>query len=334
MSVERDDESTFSDLLVCVLNHRRSAALALVLGFLATAAFVVLMPVRHELSTVIEIGRVGDNAVESADTVLNKVSQAYAQPAVRTVIERHPEFTFVPEVKSSNPKGSSLVVLTSVTTAYNEDVYREIHNEVVQRLVNDHLRVLTQIRKRLELDLNQALGKAEDIGDQLKTLSIQVTTMDEEKKLVRRQLDQISKQIDQAQTNRQSAGQNVDNQAKALTLLMVDNQLQADRNRQSVLEERMVVGEVNEARRLEQQIADTKREQSVQNDRISGVRAAIANFQETRAVVPPQRSLKPVSFPMAARIAIGVVLSFLATWCAGLFAAWMERIRARMLAQG
>ncbi|MCW8956489.1 MAG: Wzz/FepE/Etk N-terminal domain-containing protein [Gammaproteobacteria bacterium] len=84
-------------------------------------------------------------------------------------------------------------------------------------------------------------NKLKTLADERKQLNADYRRLDEMDKLLNRQIEALNSSIRSAATNRQASLREVDNEASAMTLLLVDSQLQTNRNKLASLEERLYI---------------------------------------------------------------------------------------------
>lgn len=84
-------------------------------------------------------------------------------------------------------------------------------------------------------------NKLKTLDDERRQLNADYKRLDDMDKLLNRQIDDLSTNIQGATVNRQASVREVSNEASAMTLLLVDSQLQANRTKLASLEERLYI---------------------------------------------------------------------------------------------
>ena len=124
-------------------------------------------------------------------------------------------------------------------------------------------------------DLQTRKAKAEeslaDLRDKASLLKARYQRLDEVDKLLKQQIADLRAQIDDANSRRAKAIANLASEASAMTMLMIDNELQQNRTRLAALEERLFIKQQDAREQLENQIAANQREYAIQREAISKI---------------------------------------------------------------
>ncbi len=118
-------------------------------------------------------------------------------------------------------------------------------------------------------DLETRKAKVEkilaDLRDQEELFKARYKRLDEVDKLLKQQIKDLRTQINDARSRRTEAIANLNSEASAMTMLMIDNELQQNRSRLATLEERLLITQQDAREQLENQIAANQREYTIQN---------------------------------------------------------------------
>jgi len=364
------DEVSAIDLWRVLVRRRRMVAAVFALSLVAGVAQALLTKASYTYHTVVEIGRDGGGKLlDSPDTVLAKLDKAYIPQTLRDYAERNQSpKRFKIDVRV--PKGSELVMLESRGPADLASVYLLLQGAVADKLIRDHQRTIDQIdrqykaelaRARVKLDELQdqriftvqekalqgeiARGKqrVESLKDQAKLIEAQQKRLDETKHLLAQQIAEAKAFLAVSGESRGKAVTEATDEAKAMTLLMIDSSIAESRSRVAGLEERLYIGLENERERLGKQLADDRREQAteagtvselegrlvklrVDHEReidlhqqtIAEIEAKIAALRGTHPLLAPMQSLEPTGTSRRFIVAMAGVLGLIA----GLFAAF------------
>ncbi len=124
-------------------------------------------------------------------------------------------------------------------------------------------------------DLQTRKAKAEktlaDLRDKEALLKARYQRLDEVDKLLKQQIADLRTQINAANSRRSQAIANLKSEASAMTMLMIDNELQQNRSRLANLEERLIIKQQDAREQLENQIAANQREYTIQRQAIGKI---------------------------------------------------------------
>jgi len=135
------------------------------------------------------------------------------------------------------------------------------------RMKHDELqdpRTLIIPRQKLETKLAQERKALADLKDHAELLASRYQRLDETDKLLQKQIDELQAQITTSLDRRQNAIDNLRSESSAMTMLMIDNELQQNRARLAGLRERLLVTQQDRRQELEDKIAANKRQQAIQ----------------------------------------------------------------------
>ncbi|MBM7454936.1 uncharacterized protein involved in exopolysaccharide biosynthesis [Oceanisphaera litoralis] len=153
----RDDEISLVDLVKTLVKRWKLMALVFVFTLAAALAFALAMPQKYEYTTIYTIAEVNaETPLESAAGLQTKVDNLYIPTVVRDFLPRHQLETVPFKLNISNPKGSSLITITSQTVEDNESLVQELHGAITARLKGEQD---AHINHRVEL-LQQQIGAA------------------------------------------------------------------------------------------------------------------------------------------------------------------------------
>ncbi len=132
---------------------------------------------------------------------------------------------------------------------------------------------LTLALPKKDLETRKAKVKKTLAGlrDQEELLKARYQRLDEVDKLLKQQVKDLRTQINDARSRRTEAIANLNSEASAMTMLMIDNELQQNRNRLATMEERLLITQQDAREQLENQIAANQREYTIQDQAIGKV---------------------------------------------------------------
>ncbi len=330
-------EISLVDLALVVWRHRRPAFFT-VLTFAALGiAAALVLPKKYAYTTTIEIGsRVEDGKVmpiEAPDTALAKLKEGYIPQARRHYLEAHPEVDKQFVVEARVPKGSGLVVLESTAPEQDGAAYQYIQGQAVQTLVADHGRVFENQRTDIALAKQRAEGQLRALVDQEALLKTRIERLKSRAQLLEQQIADTRQLIEGATANRSRAVAEARDEARAMTLLMLDSEVRANRARLAELQQQLQIDLATERDTLQAELQENQRSQARQQAEVQHFDQQLKNLQETRAMVLGMQSLKPVGTSRSLIVLLSILLGGLLALLVPLvleFAGW---VRASVAAQ-
>jgi hypothetical protein len=327
------DEISLIDLFL-VLAKRKKLFLG-VLGFCVVAAtgLALLRNNTYLYSTSLEIGTFYQDKeqvfIDTPQTVLSKLEEGYI-PAVLSAY--HAENTEVSPIKITArlPKGSEIVVIESKGKESLGDTIKQLEGRVVDLIKADHARTIDVRRNALLVRQENLTRHQNELRDQEAMLRSDKERLQILKKLVTQQLDGVKVQVDDATASRKKARTAVSDEAKAMTLLMIDNEINQNRNRLAALEERLYVNIPNRSNELDKALADNNRAQESNKAEIASLGLVLKNFRETRAIIAPTKSMGPVGISKAVIAVLGMLLGGMLATFAVFFAEFLATARQRL----
>lgn len=384
---QEEDSINLIDLWLELAKRRTiifsSVALALIAGLL----IAFLLPQKYSYSTSIEIGstlKIGNSGetarlIDKPETVLAKIKESYIPLAQQQFRSTHPTNTSLYKIDVRAPKNSLLIVLEAKGTEDNASIYLDHLQSVTDKLLNDHQRVMNiyrgQLNSQLELakieqdelsdplmlavprqELESKLAKDQkqliDLRDQTQLIKSRYQRLDDTDTLLKQQISDLETQVKSALSQRQQAIGNMKNESAAMTMLLIDNEIQQNRTRLAELQERLHISQQNLRQEMEEKIATNIREQGVQDkvinktkselDRlaigdqraqqrqkqeITELEIQVNNIQPTRAVTPPMQSLEPTGPGKSVIIILALMLGLLIGIFAAFFASFLSKVK-------
>ncbi len=322
------DEISLVDLWLVLVKHQR--AMAAIFSTIAILGVIsaLLIPRACTYTTSIEIARSGDKLLDSPATVLAKLQESYIP-----LVLNDNESADVDRLKLSAkiPKKSDLIVLESEAPAEAGQRVQALHQAVVQLIAADHGSTISAARAELQALLHSANNKLAALKDREQLIKNKEQRLDEKAKLLSTQIEAIRKVIKESQTNRQQAISEVSGEAKAMTLMLMDNKIQQYREREALLTEQLHIGLANERDSLFQELANLRRAQDEEEEKLQEVKAKIANLRETRAITPTMRSLEPSGASRKIIVVLALVVGGLLAVFGAFFSEFMEKVRQRKM---
>jgi len=302
----QEDEVSLVDLLITLLKHKILIVVIMALSLLAGLSIALTKPKNYTYSTSIEIARGAGGLIEKPETVLAKLQESY----IDFVLNEYDSESSNPariKITAELPKDSDIVVLESTGTEEMSDIHRQLHEEVISKLSQDHGRTIAVMKRALDAEQRHAKNKLSELQDQAALLKIQEDRIGENAKLLTSQIADVRNLITESRKNRKQSVNEVTGEAKAMTLLLIDNEIQQYQKRLSDLEEQLAIGLENDRDKLSITLADNLRAQDEQREKIQDTNAKISEIKQTRAMTPTMRSLDPTGTSRKTIVLIALV---------------------------
>ena len=148
-------------------------------------------------------------------------------------------------------------------------------------------RVLAVPRQQLEGNLAREEKTLVDLQDDVKLIKSQYQRLDETDALLKQQISDLESQINTSLAQRKKAVSNLQSESAAMTMLLIDNEIQQNRTRLAKLDERLHISQQNLRQELEEKISTNLREQAVQNKVIDKAKSEL-----NRLSIGNQRNLQ------------------------------------------
>lgn len=133
---------------------------------------------------------------------------------------------------------------------------------------------------RHELEKNIALQKKElsSLQEQEISIKAQLNRLDQSRDLLVKQITELDDQVQTALQQRQQAKTRIGDESRAMTMLMIDNEIQQNRDRLARLEERLYLGLENDREKLSGELNDNARSQQIQQQEIRSAQGKLEEW--------------------------------------------------------
>jgi LPS O-antigen subunit length determinant protein (WzzB/FepE family) len=320
------DEISLVDLLRVLLKRKNTLLFVFALFVLGGVVAALVLPKQYQYTTTIEIGTtvVKDDIrlIDDPNTLLAKIQESYIPLALLHYRETYPDDKKVYELKARIPKNSEIIVLEAKGSKETAEIYKRVQNDVVDQIITDHSRLILIIHKEYQLEGEKIQNEVASLEDKSKLLQAKSKRLGENEKLLTRQIDRVRQLVNDGIINREKASREVKDETHAMTLLMIDNEIQQNRQRLDELEERLTVELINERDVVENELADTLRKITEKKSELTKVKLQRDNLRETRSIVPPMQSLEPVGASKKLIVLLAVLLGIFVA----LFAAFIHEL--------
>ncbi len=130
-------------------------------------------------------------------------------------------------------------------------------------------RIMALAVQKLETDLEQQKKTLTNLKNQEHLYQAQYRRLDQVDELLKKQIADLQSQIETASRERNSAVNGIRDAGMAMAMLMIDSEIQKNRNHLAALEERLYITQKNEREKLLNKIENNQREQAVQKKLIA-----------------------------------------------------------------
>lgn len=308
-----EGEIDLVDLFLVLWNRKLLIFFSLFACVLAGSVYCLVKVDTYEYVTTFEIGtllkesdKTDQMAVESPEIVKVKLDQVYIPKAVkaRQIVDKKKY-----KAKTSIQKKSDIILITSSGTEEQQPLYESLHGEITKPMIAEHQIVISAAKnehdlrvEREELKLKELqnpkfyafdekvlkgdIGKAEaqlvKLSDERVLLTAKKGRLNETQAILKDQIGKVEHNLSLAYANRPKATTEVNDEAKALTFLMLNSQIEQYENRLASLKERLSIQLEDQKQLLENQLANNSRDWQLQKDKVSELKSRLDKLQAQR----------------------------------------------------
>jgi|GEM_PF-6997817 len=265
--------------------------------------------------TSIEIGSIpsqqGSQKIESPESVLAKVTENYVPRVTADFVDEHPKLGGQIVITARSPRESGLIVIEGLGKRSLEDHYLQLIKQIVTLLKNDHRQITETVRAELSAKVQQNKVPLLVLENEKNRVIAQAGRIDTLNALISSHIEQLRKRIAEAQLRYEAAERDVSNEATAMTMLLIANEISTDREHLEELEERLEVDQKDAKDLYMKQISDADAGIEAQKSVVEAAQNKLDNFQDTRTVIPPMRLPQPVGPRRAVLAAISIIIGLM-----------------------
>lgn len=315
-----DDEISLVELFHVLVKRRQTILSVFLAVFIGGVVFSLLMPAQYRYTTTIEIGTVLENGktmlIDQPGTLRAKINEAYIPYVLERLAQEQAEGY---RIAARIPKDSEVIVLESKAPETKGVTIINLQKQVVDHVKRNHQRVFDIIKKEINVELDKSKNKLSALQDRHKVLIADLERLDHASKLLTDQIKNLKALVADAIGYRKKARTQTGDETRAMTLLMIDNEIQQNNLRLAALEERFYIDLPREKDSLNNKVSYNLREQQEQAAEIAKVQAAVNNMRETRMLATPMRSAEPIGVKTTTIVVIAAISGLLL----GIFAAFL-----------
>jgi hypothetical protein len=333
---QTDDDISLVDIATTIWMHRRASMAAFAVVLACGLAAAALLPDKYRYVTTIEIGSRSEDGktvpIESVDTTLSKLQEAYIPAARRDNLQGHPDGRGEFATTARVPKNSQLVVLESKASEAKSAPYRQIQEQAVQALLADHGSVFKLQRMAIEQQKQRAEADLQGLADRAVALQQQLDRLKQADQLLEQQIADTRALLDVATTNRTRAVSEARDEARAMTLLMLESEVHANRARLADLQQKLQIGQAERRDQLKNELRQNKRNQALQQAEIQQIDLRIKELRETRVLGLAIKSPRPVGSSRTLLVALSLTLGAILAVLLPLVLEFIDRVRQGLAA--
>lgn len=331
-----NDEISLLDLWGVLARRKAVVGGVFAICLTGAVAAALIKSDKYLYSTSLEIGAVIKNdkrmLIDSPETVLNKIKEGYI-PAVLSEYAKSASDAADIEMTVRLPKNSEIVVVEAKGKESMGDTLKTLEGKVIDLVKRDHGRIVDVTKNEILSELQKLKRHHDELEDQEKLILNDVERIKVESGLVERQLAEIKSSVDAANANRKNALNALGNEERAMTLLMIDSETDQNKKQMAELEERLHVLLPAKKDNLEKDLADNRRAQANNQTEVDKLLIIMKNIRDTRAIIEPTQSLKPVSIGKPLIVVLGAILGLMLGVFAAFFAEFLAKAKVHLKEQ-
>ena len=322
---------TVMDLWLVIRTYRKFATTAIVLITAIGAALAFYLPPVHEFTTAIEIGNQIQNdeilPIEASTTVSDKLLNGYIPLIANQFVQQNPDGPEEYVIEVSGSENNQVVQLLSEALRDQRDLISELHNRVVQELVEDHNRTVEAVHANAEISLAEAEQKLGEMVAQERALTNHpssigdtLVSLDDYTQELKERIASAEAEIDKIQARGSSDGN------QSTQILMLSNQIGAWRTVLVNIKNRDKVNIFVIRADAQVKLDNNAQEQKTAQNEIEYRMTFLKNIQATRALGQGTvMSLKPVAPNKPLILAVSFVVGLLIAVAGALVLDFLKR---------
>jgi len=333
-----DDEISLLDIWL-VLVKRRSLFLSLVLlALLIGVSAALTLPVKYNYSTTLEIGGLSYDSqgrqvlIEQPTSVLAKLKQSYIPFVTHAYLQENPGFEGIPVINAKLEKNSNIILINISGIEKYRSIYVQLLNSVVGQVKLDHKRISLLKVKDLELSQYKLKNQINVLKSEEQLIQSQIGRIDKKELLLKDRIKETRYQLKVSSKAKKNVA-SAKGGEKALTLLMVDNDIRSMRSVLVDLEEELQITLENSREEISAKLTENKQMQAQTNMSIQMLTVELDNLLETRAITEPMQSIKPVGVGKKLIVIIALVGGMFIGLFAVFFVEFLSKARQRSAEQ-
>lgn len=173
-----EDEIDLMDYLKIIIKRRLFIAVVFLLAILVAGIFSFVSPRVYRIDTVLELGRVGDELVESPAQLMGRIEGDVYGAIIRAKLGiSESEY---PEIKANNPKDTSVV--SRFIESSEVKLARQVLEEGNRLIIAEHQEMLDSEKGLLEKKITTLEANMTVLGLDIERVERKISSLEEEKK--------------------------------------------------------------------------------------------------------------------------------------------------------
>lgn len=316
-----DDEIDLVHLVQVLLKRKYLILGIFIFCIFAGGGYALLKEPVYEYTTILEIGTIlagagdgdGDGetvkrtGIETSAGVKSKLEKVFIPMAVAQIKERHKGQLFSADVKEQ--KNTDIILISSKGRLEDGHILEDLHAMAVSPLIANHHEYIASQKRGHELLVERARLILKDLEDprlfeiKEKNLHIKIesaqmaltglneqglillaekTGLDKTRQLISKRIKRLKASLAFSYEKRDSAIDEVDDAANAMSLLILSSEIQQSENQLIKLEERLFVELENKKQQLTARLADNQRTQKLQVQKIEEKKSQLLQLKVGR----------------------------------------------------
>ena len=328
-----EDEISLVDLWLVIKKRKKIIYYSVIVFTLLSLLFALTRADKYQYKTTIEIGTKVVNGefkkIESPSTALAKLNESYIPLVLSEYVRKHdPEHKNKYEIKARIPKNSEIIVLESKGREDQEAVYTQLLNQAAQKINQDHQDIIRLIQKNIDIEINKLSSQVQAYNDEIGLLTSKLKRQDEVAKLVKQEINNTDAILKSAVKNKQKAINEVKDESKALTLMLLNSEIRKAQEDSARLKEKLYVDVAETKDSLNKKIRDLKRKISSVHDQQSKLALEKESIKETSALLLPMKSLETVNVVWEIIVVVGAGIGFFVGVMFVFIAVFLQKVRS------
>lgn len=304
------EEKTLTDYWNTLVKRWKVVVLVMALTFLGGVIYLrIPPPLSFPYKVLIEVGGIDGTLVESTAESVARLKDFYIpfvllQHAKENAYEEERYTITVDSGEEEEDKRTgSLVLFGTVGGREIEKDLVSLLQRVIDFLLADHAQKVDVLRQNITKEYFAKEREIVKVDEEIAFLPTRIHRLDKKTALIKKQFAEVTSVIQTMEKNRSivltsEARRGAPEQSLATTLLLIDNDLQKNKEKLSAFEEQLQIGLQAERDELEKTKKDLTRKKEGLGREIDDIKYRLEHIRETKLLIPPSKFLrKPPKAP-------------------------------------
>jgi hypothetical protein len=328
---QQEDEINLIDIFQILVRQKQIIFRVALACLLLSSAFSLLRQTRHDVSAVVQIGSLHNDAkgmpipIEMTQDVLEKIKAAYIPFVLAQSIQKNTDNATGHEIVASVPKNANIISLKTSCKPTDEQVCKSLVDEVVEKIKADHSLITGVTTKNLQVKLASAENALKSSRDEVKYIASKRQRLSQSSELLSSQLKEKKTMLVSTLKNRGKIKSG--NAVGAMLALQVDNEIKKNQELIDGLEQRLSIGINQDLDELDIAEKNNGRLQNEQENAIGQIKNQLLSVNKTKAIVPVLMSDKPVGISSLLIVLISTLLGVFFGVIAAFFYEFLGKVK-------